>query len=94
MTVAPPVVRRVLLLAHTGRDDAREVARSFVKALSSHDIKISFAGDQRERFRLASRATSSDHPRRSAPGISRSAKRYTDSPMRALALSSGVATCA
>ena len=40
MTVAPPVVRRVLLLAHTGRDDAREVARSFVKALSSHDIRV------------------------------------------------------
>jgi NAD+ kinase len=30
----------VLLLAHTGRDDAREVARAFVKALSSHGILV------------------------------------------------------
>ena len=33
-------VRRVLLLAHTGREDAREVARAFVKALSSNDIRV------------------------------------------------------
>src|SRR3954468_7820906 len=45
MTVAPPAVRRVLLLAHPGRDDARDVARCFVKALSSHDILVRvFAG--------------------------------------------------
>jgi NAD+ kinase len=40
MTVVPPTVRRVLLLAHAGRDEARDVARSFVKALSSHDILV------------------------------------------------------
>ena len=37
---APDRVRRVLLLAHTGREDAREVARAFVKALSSNDIRV------------------------------------------------------
>jgi NAD+ kinase len=36
----PAVVRRVLLLAHTGREDARDVARAFVKALSSHGIVV------------------------------------------------------
>jgi NAD+ kinase len=33
-------VRRVLLLAHTGREDAREVAKAFVKALSSNEIRV------------------------------------------------------
>ncbi len=33
-------VRRVLLLTHTGRDEAREVARSFCKALTAHDIVV------------------------------------------------------
>lgn len=32
--------RRVLLVAHTGRDDAREVARSFAKALSTHGLVV------------------------------------------------------
>ena len=32
--------RRVLLLAHTGRDAARTVARSFIDALSSHGIQV------------------------------------------------------
>ncbi|MFC6345007.1 NAD kinase, partial [Nocardioides hankookensis] len=32
--------RRVLLVAHTGRDDAREVARAFTKALSTHGIVV------------------------------------------------------
>ena len=43
MTEQPPgpaAVRRVLLLAHTGREEAREVARAFVKALSSNDIRV------------------------------------------------------
>ncbi len=34
------VPRRVLLVAHTGRDDAREVARAFTKALSAHDLTV------------------------------------------------------
>lgn len=32
--------RRVLLLAHTGRDDARQVARAFCKALTAHGIVV------------------------------------------------------
>ncbi|MFC4785213.1 NAD kinase [Nocardioides sp. MAHUQ-72] len=32
--------RRVLLLAHTGRDEAREVARAFCKALTGHGITV------------------------------------------------------
>ena len=32
--------RRVLFVAHTGRDEAREVARAFAKALSSHGIVV------------------------------------------------------
>jgi NAD+ kinase len=36
----PAAVRRVLLLAHTGREEAREVARAFVKALASNDIRV------------------------------------------------------
>ena len=41
---APPVEeggrRRVLLLAHTGRDEAREVARAFCKALAGHGLVV------------------------------------------------------
>lgn len=40
------VVRRVLLLAHTGREDARDVARAFVKALSSHGIVVRALADE------------------------------------------------
>ena len=36
----PAPVRRVLLLAHTGREDAREVARAFCKALTAHGIVV------------------------------------------------------
>jgi NAD+ kinase len=32
--------RRVLLLAHTGRDEARQVARAFVDALNGHGIVV------------------------------------------------------
>ncbi|MBB6625694.1 NAD kinase [Nocardioides sp. KIGAM211] len=32
--------RRVLMLAHTGRDDAREVSRAFCKALTSNGIVV------------------------------------------------------
>lgn len=32
--------RRVLLLAHTGRDDARQVARDFCKELTAHGIVV------------------------------------------------------
>ena len=45
-TAEPAVVRRVLLLAHTGREDARDVARAFVKALSSHGIVVRALADE------------------------------------------------
>jgi NAD+ kinase len=38
--------RRVLLLAHTGRDDAREVARSFCKALTAHGIVVRLLAEE------------------------------------------------
>ncbi|WP_110183536.1 NAD kinase [Nocardioides solisilvae] len=40
MTDPDTPVRRVLLLAHTGREAAREVAKAFVDALTSHDIVV------------------------------------------------------
>ncbi|MBI2242992.1 MAG: NAD kinase [Nocardioides sp.] len=40
MTGDPAQPRRVLLLAHIGRDDAREVARAFVKALTTHGLVV------------------------------------------------------
>jgi NAD+ kinase len=38
--------RRVLLLAHTGRDDAREVARAFCKALTAHGIVVRLLAEE------------------------------------------------
>ena len=35
-----PESRRVLVLAHTGREEAREVARSFCKALTGHGMVV------------------------------------------------------
>jgi NAD+ kinase len=49
---AVPPVRRVLLLAHTGREEARDVARAFVKALSSHDIRVRALADEVADLRL------------------------------------------
>lgn len=40
MTEPSPTPRRVLMLAHTGRDEAREVSRSFCKALTSNGIVV------------------------------------------------------
>ena len=39
-------VRRVLLLAHTGREDAREVARAFCKSLTAHGIVVRLLADE------------------------------------------------
>jgi NAD+ kinase len=39
-------LRRVLLLAHTGRDDAREVAREFCKALTGHGIVVRLLAEE------------------------------------------------
>jgi len=39
-------VRRVLLLAHTGRPEAREVATAFVAALTEHEIIVRLLADE------------------------------------------------
>jgi NAD+ kinase len=46
--VTPPAdpTRRILLLAHTGRPDAREVARAFCKALTHHGIVVRLLADE------------------------------------------------
>ena len=44
----PGEPRRVLLLAHTGRDDAREVARAFRKALTAHGIVVRLLAQEAE----------------------------------------------
>ena len=41
-----PAPRRVLLLAHTGRAEAREVARAFCKALTGHGITVRLLDDE------------------------------------------------
>ncbi|SED16755.1 NAD+ kinase [Nocardioides exalbidus] len=38
--------RRVLVLAHTGRADAREVARACVRSLTGHDIAVRLLSDE------------------------------------------------
>ncbi|NYG57480.1 NAD+ kinase [Nocardioides daedukensis] len=44
--------RRVLLLAHTGREDAREVARAFAKALTAHGIIVRLIASEAEELGL------------------------------------------
>ena len=41
-----PDVRRVLLIAHTGRDDARVVAGQFCRSLYAHDIALRLLEDE------------------------------------------------
>lgn len=43
---AAPETRRVLLLAHTGREDAREVARAFCKALTGHGLVVRLLAEE------------------------------------------------
>ena len=40
MTASPPTTRRVLLLAHTGRAEARSVARSFIAGLTADGLVV------------------------------------------------------
>ena len=40
------VPRRVLVLAHTGREDARKVARAFVEGLTGHGITVRLLADE------------------------------------------------
>jgi NAD+ kinase len=46
-------VRRVLLLAHTGRSEARDVARDFVSTLSGHGIVVRLLADEAADLGLA-----------------------------------------
>ena len=46
-------IRRVLLLAHTGRTEARDVARAFVRELSGHGIAVRLLADEAEDLGLA-----------------------------------------
>lgn len=41
-------VRRVLLLAHTGREESRAVARDFVRALTGHGITVRLIAEEAE----------------------------------------------
>jgi NAD+ kinase len=41
-----PEVRRVLLIAHTGRDDARVIAGQFCRSLYAHDIALRLLEDE------------------------------------------------
>ncbi len=52
MTGATDDVRRVLVLAHTRRAEAREVARSFVKELSHHGIVVRLMGVDADNLEL------------------------------------------
>lgn len=47
-------VRRVLLLAHTGRTEAREVARACVKALTAHGIAVRLLTEEAVDLELSS----------------------------------------
>ena len=55
MTAAPggdDAVRRVLVLAHVGRDDARDVARAICKALTAHGIRVRLLRDEADALGL------------------------------------------
>jgi NAD+ kinase len=52
-TAVPTGPRRVLMLAHTGRDEAREVARAFCKALAGHGIVVRLLADEARDLGLA-----------------------------------------
>jgi len=49
----PDATRRVLLLAHTGRSEARDVAREFVRSLSGHGLVVRLLPDEARALDLA-----------------------------------------
>lgn len=49
----PAAPRRVLLVAHTGRDDSREVARGFVKALTADGLLVRVPASEARELDLA-----------------------------------------
>jgi NAD+ kinase len=55
VTSSDPIsTRRVLMIAHTGRDDAREVARAFCKALTAHGIVVRLLANEADDLGLES----------------------------------------
>ena len=61
--------RRVLIVAHTGRDDARDVAREMVRALTAHDITVRLVPDEADDLDLVPVADSVEVVAE-APGLS------------------------
>lgn len=55
---ADPAVRRVLMLTHTGREEAREVALEFCKALTSNGIVVRLLAGEADDLGL----TADEHP--------------------------------
>jgi NAD+ kinase len=49
---AQPFTRRVFVLAHTGREDARDVARQFCKSLHQHGLGVRLLKDEAEDLEL------------------------------------------
>jgi NAD+ kinase len=49
---AQPSTRRVFVLAHTGREDARDVARQFCKSLHQHGLGVRLLKDEAEDLEL------------------------------------------
>ena len=41
-------IRRIFVLTHTGREDAREVARQFCRALHAHGLGVRLLKDEAE----------------------------------------------
>ncbi len=52
MTQTPDTERRILLLAHTGREDARDVAGEVVSALSAHGLIVRMLEDEAKELEL------------------------------------------
>ncbi len=48
----PDALRRILLLTHTGREEARDVARAVVSALSAHGLVVRMLEDEAKELEL------------------------------------------
>jgi NAD+ kinase len=49
---ADPDIRRVFVIAHTGREDAREVARQFCRSLHQHGLAVRLLKEEAESLEL------------------------------------------
>ncbi len=52
MTLTPDTERRILLLTHVGREDARDVARAVMSALSAHGLIVRMLEDEAKELDL------------------------------------------